>query len=149
MIRRAAILCAAALLQQGCSGTDDPPLVASEARVFAPLPGRAATVAYLDLENRSSKPVTLHGASSPAFARAELHETVILDGVASMRPLPSIVVDPGSRLQFAPGGRHIMLSDPLKALLPGGSVTLQLHYDEAGLLVIEAGVQTRLDDNDG
>ena len=42
-----------------------------------------------------------------------------------------------------------MLSDPLKALLPGGSVTLQLHYDEAGLLVIEAGVQTRLDDNDG
>ena len=57
MIRRAAILCAAALLQQGCSGTDDPPLVASEARVFAPLPGRtfAATIhdsVLFDPENR-------------------------------------------------------------------------------------------------
>jgi len=148
MTRPALVLLACALALQGCGADDSPVLVASHARVFAPLPGRTATVAYLDLENRSSKSITLHGASSPAFARAELHETTISDGVASMRPVASIVVDPGSRLQFAPGGKHIMLIDPLKAVLPGASVPLQLQYDDAGLLAIEAEVQTRLDDNE-
>jgi copper(I)-binding protein len=148
MTRPALVLLACALALQGCGADDSPALVASHARVFAPLPGRTATVAYLDLENRSSKSITLYGASSPAFGRAELHETTISDGVASMRPVASIVVDPGSRLQFAPGGKHIMLIDPLKAVLPGASVPLQLHYDDAGLLAIEAEVQTRLDDNE-
>ncbi|HSD70728.1 MAG TPA: copper chaperone PCu(A)C [Woeseiaceae bacterium] len=148
MTRPALVLLAFALALQGCGEGDSPALVASHARLFAPLPGRTASVAYLDLENRSSRSITLHGASSPAFARAELHETTISNGVASMRPLASIVVEAGSQMRFEPGGKHIMLIDPLKAVLPGASVLLQLHYDDAGLLAIEAEVQTRLDDND-
>lgn len=136
------------LVLQACGSADDPALRASHARVFAPLPGRAATVAYLDLENVSAEAITLESVSSPVFARAELHQTTVVDGVASMQPLASIVLEPRSQVKFAPGGKHIMLIDPRQGVLPGASVLLELHYDRTGLLLVEAEVHTRLDDND-
>jgi hypothetical protein len=113
------------------------------------LPGRAATVAYMEIENHTAKPVTLDAVSSPAFGRAEFHETTIADGIASMRPLAAVVIEAGSQLKFAPGGKHIMLIDPVKALLPGSHIQLELRYDSVSSLLIEAEVRTRLDDNDG
>jgi hypothetical protein len=136
------------LALQACGSADDPALRVSHARVFAPLPGRAATVGYLNIENVSAQPITLESVSSPVFARAELHQTTVVDGVARMQPLASIVLEPRSQVKFAPGGKHIMLIDPQQGLLPGASVLLELHFDRTRLLLVEAEVQTRLDDND-
>ena len=94
MIRHVVLLLTGVLALQGCGGNEDAALRVSHAWVFAPLPGRAATVAYLDIENVSARPVTLETVSSPAFARAELHETTIVDGVASMQSLASLVLEP-------------------------------------------------------
>ncbi len=147
MIRPVVWLLAGALALQACSSDEDPALRVSHARVFAPLPGRAATVAYLDIENVSRRPVTLETVSSPAFARAELHETTIAEDVASMHALASLVLEPRSQTKFAPGGKHIMLIDPVKGLLPGATILIEFHYDRSGLLQVEAEVQTRLEDN--
>jgi periplasmic copper chaperone A len=147
MIRPVVWLLAGALALQACSSGDDPALRVSHVRVFAPLPGRAASVAYLDIENVSGRPVTLETVSSPAFARAELHETTIVDGVASMHALASLVLEPRSQTRLAPGGKHIMLIDPVKGLLPGATILIELHYDRSGLLPVEAEVQTRLEDD--
>jgi copper(I)-binding protein len=135
------------LALHGCGGDEDAALRVGHARVFAPLPGRAATVAYLDIENVSTRPVTLDSVSSPAFARAELHETTIVDGVASMRAMASLVLEPRSQTSLAPGGKHIMLIDPVQGLLPGETLLLELHYDRSGLLLVEAEVRTRLEDH--
>jgi copper(I)-binding protein len=147
MIRPCVWLLLGALILQGCGSDEDPALRASHARVFAPLPGRAATVAYLDIENVSARPITIESVSSPVFARAELHETTIVDDVASMQPLASLVIEPRSQMIFEPGGKHIMLIDPQKALLPGARILLELHYDGSGRLPVEAEVRTRLEDN--
>ena len=147
MIRAGVWFLLGALALQGCGGDEDSALRVSHARVFAPLPGRAATVAYLDIENVSPKPVTLETVSSPAFARAELHETTIVDGVASMHALASLVLEPRSQTSFAPGGKHIMLIDPVQGLLPGATILLELHYERSGLLLVEAEVRTRLEDH--
>jgi copper(I)-binding protein len=147
MIRPVTLLLVSALVLYGCSRDESAALGVSHVRVFAPLPGRAATVAYLDIENFSERPITLSSITSPTFARAELHETTIVDGVASMRPLTSVVIEPRSQMKFAPGGMHIMLIDPQKGLLPGANILLELHYDQTGLLLVEAKIQTRLDDN--
>ena len=87
MIRLFTFVMLSTLIVHGCGSDDGPALGASHVRVFAPLPGRAATVAYLEIKNFSARPITLNSVSSPAFARSELHETSIVDGVASMRPL--------------------------------------------------------------
>ena len=147
MIRPVVLLLSGILALQGCGGDKDAALRVSNAWVFAPLPGRAATVAYLDIENVAPRPVTLETVSSPAFARAELHETTIVDGVASMHSLASLVLEPRSQTGFAPGGKHIMLIDPVQGLLPGATVLLELHYDRSGLLLVEAEVRTRLEDH--
>jgi copper(I)-binding protein len=147
MIRAGVWILLGVLALHGCGGDEDPALRVSHAWVFAPLPGRAATVAYLDIENVSPRPVTLETVSSPVFARAELHETTIVDGVASMRALASLFLEPRSQTSFAPGGKHIMLIDALQGVLPGATVLLELHYDRSGLLLVEAEVRTRLEEN--
>jgi hypothetical protein len=146
MMRAVVALLSGVLALQGCGGDEDAALRVGHAWVFVPLPGRAATVAYLDIENVSPRPVTLETVSSPAFARAELHETTIVDGIASMHSLASVVLKPRSQTKFAPGGKHIMLIDPVQGLLPGATILLELHFDRSGLLLVEAEVRTRLDD---
>lgn len=41
--------------------------------------------------------------------RAEMHESVNENGVVSMKPLLSVDVPAKSRVEFKPGGKHIML----------------------------------------
>jgi copper(I)-binding protein len=129
----------------GCTRNSDEALAISNVRVFAPLPGRSASVAYMDIRNQSRLPINLNAVSSPDFARAELHETTISDGIARMQPLGSVAIAPGATVSFAPGGKHIMLIDPLKGLLPGASVRLELHYGDGALLLLTAPLQTRME----
>ncbi len=147
MIRPWVALLFGALVLQACGSDIGPPLEVSNVTIYAPLPGRTVTVAYMDIENRSGKPITINGVRSTAFGRAELHETTIADGIASMQPLAAVVIEARSQLKFAPGGTHIMLIDPVKALLPGGRIQLEIRYDSESSLLIDAEVRTRLDDN--
>ncbi|MDH4047574.1 MAG: copper chaperone PCu(A)C [Gammaproteobacteria bacterium] len=146
MNRQAVMLLLAMLVITACSRHDGPALDVSNVRVLAPLPGRSASVAYMDMHNRSQHPLTIDGISSPEFVRAEIHETTLSDGIARMQALESITVDAGARLSFAPAGLHIMLLDPRKGLLPGATVRLELRYSDGGLLIVDAPVRTRGDD---
>lgn len=145
MTRLLAIAALTAAALAACSTDNSAPLEVSNVTVFAPLPGRSATVAYLDIENRSRKPVTIARVSCAGFDKAEMHETTVTDGIASMHAVSEIRIEAGAHFSFAPGGMHIMLIDPVKSLLPGNSVQLELHYNDGGMLVVEAPVRTRLD----
>ena len=57
-------------------------------------------------------PVTIVGASSPAFGEVSLHETRIVDGVSRMRALPELRIAPGDSAVLKPGGMHLMLMQP-------------------------------------
>jgi hypothetical protein len=144
-----ALLVLTGLAVAACSTDDSAPLEVGNVSVFAPLPGRSATVAYLDIRNRSRKPVTIARISCAGFDRAEMHETTVTNGVASMHAVPEVRIDAGAILSFEPGGMHIMLIDPVKSLLPGNVLQLEIHYDDGGLLIVEAPVRTRLDATNG
>ena len=143
MIRFHLFLVICLLLPAACSHDDGPPLVFTNVRVLAPLPGRSASVAYMDILNQSQNVITIDSVSSPEFARAEMHETVLSDGIARMQALDFVAVEAASQLSFAPAGKHIMLLDPKSGLLPGGTVRLEIRLDDGGLLIIDAPVQTR------
>jgi copper(I)-binding protein len=143
-MKLAVLIMLLALLAAACGREEKPALAVENVRVFAPLPGRSTSVAYLDVHNRGGSPLTLTGVSSPAFDRGEIHATSISDGVASMQSLETLEIGGESRLSLAPGGTHIMLLEPRQALLPGANVRLELHFDDGSVLLLDAPVLTRM-----
>lgn len=137
---------AAYALTVAACGSGGPPLSAADVTVYAPLPGRAESAAYLTLSNDGAADIEIDEVSSPSFERVEMHETVIVGGVARMRRLPALGIEGRSSTVLAPGGRHLMLSGPVKALLPGDTVTIEFRYGDDALLSVSAPIQTRLPD---
>jgi periplasmic copper chaperone A len=137
----------ASLIVAACGG-DPAPLAASGVTILAPMPGHRMTVAYLSLENRGSTAVTLTRVTSPQFSSVEMHATIVDDGVAAMTSFDSITIAGQSNIDFAVGGRHLMLLAPHGELVPGDEVTLQFHYDQAGLLHLTAPLQSRMARNE-
>lgn len=54
---------------------------------------------------------TLTGISTPAAGRVELHETMKMGAGMTMQPIAQLAVPAGKTIQFAPGGKHLMLFD--------------------------------------
>lgn len=78
----------------------------------------------------------LIGASSPAAARAELHESSHADGVMRMRPMAGIDILPNAPAELTPNGRHIMLIGLVKPLRAGESFPLTLRFAHAPELTV-------------
>lgn len=96
------------LLLWGCSAPPEA-IVIDNAFVRLPVPGREVLVGYFDLYNGTKAPVTIVAAASEAARAIELH-TMIADGdMMRMRPLKTLTVAPGERIQFAPGSHHLMI----------------------------------------
>ena len=51
----------------------------------------------------------LIGATSEVASNTELHETQIVNDVAEMSPVPRVDVPARGRIEFKPGGYHVML----------------------------------------
>ncbi|WP_423185922.1 copper chaperone PCu(A)C [Alishewanella sp. d11] len=100
----------------------------TQGEVRVPMPGRTVTAGYFSLVNNSAAAVELVKASSPAFARVELHQHIKQDDVMRMVEVEAISVDPGATLVFQPGGLHLMLFEPQVALTVGETVSVTLYF---------------------
>ncbi len=89
-------------------------------------PGTTALAAYGRLRNDCAKPFVVKDVASKDFAMAMIHETRVEAGVSQMRPADSLSVPARGSLEFAPGGRHIMLMHPMRELKPGERVWLEV-----------------------
>ena len=86
------------------------------------------------IQNDCAAPVTITGASSPAFDSADLHETRIVDGVNRMRHLPELRIAPGDAAVLEPGGKHLMLMRPHAPLEAGSKVVVVFELSGGGEL---------------
>ena len=134
---------AVAVLVASCERNDLPPLTVSDVVIFAALPGRTTSVAYMNVHNNSGGDIVLTGASSREFGRVEIHETVIDDGIARMRKVDAVPIPAGGKAGFVPGGLHMMLLDPGVDVRTGSQVSLEIRYDDGGLLMVQAQIQAR------
>lgn len=132
------------LLGAACTPEPGAPLAVSGVRIFVPLTAKHAAVGYLTLHNQSSVPLTIERIGSPSFANIQMHETVIRDGVASMRTLPSLTIAPRGSINFTAGGKHLMLMQPTKSAATGTLVELEIHYDSGGLVIVSTAMQERM-----
>ena len=143
MIRRSVLL--PALLAIGGCGEPAPPLAVGDVNVFAPLPGSTMGAAYMTITNNTGDTIVIGRVASPQFGQVELHETRLSDGVARMRELPALPVPARSSVALAEGGVHLMLMRPVDKLEIGQPITLRVHYDSDGVVIVTSNLKSRLD----
>jgi copper(I)-binding protein len=93
-------------------------------------PTSRVLAAYMRIINQTEGDLTVTGITSPDFEAADLHRTVVEDGVARMLPVPELTIPAGGSITLEPGGLHLMLFDPVRPLQQGDSVTLVLHRSD-------------------
>ena len=104
-------------------------------------PGMTMMAGYMELRNNTSRPQVLVAASSPGFATVMIHRTIIKDGMTRMVHASQIELTPNASLIFAPGGYHLMLMNPKRALRAGDPVVINLEF--RGGLVLPVAFEVR------
>ncbi|MCT4494779.1 copper chaperone PCu(A)C [Bosea minatitlanensis] len=93
---------------------------------------------YLTIENTGTAPDRLVSVAAPFAARSEIHEMATKDGIMTMRPLENgVEVPAGGKVEFKPGGYHIMFMELKQPLKQGETVKGTLTFEKAGSVAVE------------
>jgi periplasmic copper chaperone A len=77
--------------------------------------------------------------STPVASSAEVHETIMDGDVMKMRAIEGgWIVAPGKTQEMKPGGTHVMLMGLKAPLKKGETVALELVFEKAGVVKVEA-----------
>jgi copper(I)-binding protein len=144
-MRRRILLAALPSIAAGQALAEKHPAVVAEQAWSRPALARIGTaVIYLNLRNGGSKPLRLVGGSTPVAEAVEIHESIVEDGVARMRPRPEgVAVPQGGTVRFEPSGLHLMLMKPHADLKAGQGFTLTLRFDDGASLDVPVQVTMR------
>lgn len=107
-------------------------LTVSGAWARATPPGIGMGAIYLRIDNGSKKSDRLLKLKTSVASSAEVHRTEIVEGMARMREVAVLHVGVGERVEFAPGGIHVMLMGLKKPLVDGQKFELELLFEVAG-----------------
>ena len=124
------VLVAATLL--ACT-VERAPLVAVDVAVSRPMPGSRVSAGYLTLSNNTTQAITITRVTSPQFESVEMHESALEDGMARMYPLGEVTILPKTTVNFARGGKHLMLTNPIGS---PDSTTLEFYAGKALVLSV-------------
>jgi copper(I)-binding protein len=109
--------------------------------VRAAPPGSMMHAGYMALRNDDKAPVKFEWAQSDVFGMVELHKTLVVNGVSTMRPAGVQTIPAGGTLRFEPGGLHLMLMQPQHELKIGDKVRFRLHFADGSARDVTAPVR--------
>lgn len=84
----------------------------------------------------------LTGANVEIAGRTEIHETVMQDGQAQMRPIEGLDIPAGEETVLKPGGYHVMLLDLPEHLEVGQTFPVELTFEKAGKVQFTVRVES-------
>lgn len=103
--------------------------------------GQGQAAVYLRIANAGRAGDRLLSAQTPRAQTAMLHGVSNEGGIHRMREIASLDVPAGSAADFAPGGRHIMLSGVTGPLQPGTSFPITLRFERSGERQVQVAVR--------
>lgn len=115
-------------------------LKVSEAKVRLLPPGLPNTSAYFTIENTGNKDRVLISASSEIANKVELHSHVMKDGMMRMRQQDKVIIPAGEKVEFAPGGLHLMIFGLNEPLRVNQQVKLNVITQDGETLVVNGTV---------
>jgi copper(I)-binding protein len=144
MRRRALLIALPCVLAETAFAQGKPAVVAENAWSRPALARIGTAVAYLSFRNEGGQPVRILGGTTPVAGRVEIHESVVENGVARMRPRPEgVAVPSGGVIRFEPNGLHLMLMKPHADLKAGQLFTLTLNLEDGGTVAVPVQVTMR------
>jgi periplasmic copper chaperone A len=97
---------------------------------------------YFVIENRLNRSDTLLSAETDVAAVTELHMTNMdAEGTMKMMHQENVPIPDNQRVEFRPGGLHVMLINLNEDLNEGDHFTVTLTFEQTGQLQIEAEVR--------
>ena len=112
------------LLLIGCDSLKTSDLIFNDLTVYAPRAGNRVTAGFTNITNNSPDTITINSISSPQFNVVEIHETIMNNGIASMIKINTLTILEKQSVSLKPGGKHLMLIDPVKRISEGEEIRL-------------------------
>ncbi|MBY6203690.1 copper chaperone PCu(A)C [Halomonas denitrificans] len=103
-------------------------------------PGAPMLAGYMTLLNDGDEAVRIASARAEGFRRVELHRSFHEDGMARMRRVDGLVIEPGEAITLERGGLHLMLMQPVRSPPPGHSVRIEF-LDTRNRVVLEVDAE--------
>jgi len=134
---------AAALLMGALAGCGDsgPAVPRIENAWVRAADSSATTAGYFTLHNDANGELVVVSATGLLADDIQVHETVHDGGMASMREASRLVAPAHGKLEFKPGGNHLMLIGLRKSLAPGAIARFTLLLENGGTIEVEAEVR--------
>ncbi len=105
------------------------------------VPGQQGGGGYLSII--SAVPDRLVGGRTPVAQRLELHTMARKGDVMQMRQVDAIDLPAGRKVEFQPGGLHVMFIGITQPLALGSKVPVTLKFEKAGEVQVEFDVMSR------
>ncbi len=131
---------AALVVVAGCSSAATAPTIAQAwAR---PAPAGGNTAAYLTITGATGQADALLSASSPGADMVQVHEvSTDTSGMTGMHPIDRLDIPAGATVTLEPGGYHLMIMGLKSELAVGGTLELDLVFEHAGKVVVQAEIR--------
>ncbi len=132
----------AAIALVACSGPSSAAGPTIENPWARPAAAGADTAAYLTIKSVAGQADALMSASSPDATTVELHEaTTDASGMMGMHPIEHLDIHAGESVELKPGGHHLMVMGLTRELAVGGTLELDLVFEHAGKVVVQAEIR--------
>jgi periplasmic copper chaperone A len=103
--------------------------------------GETSSAVYFTIVNETNTPDVLLGATSAVAMSTELNETLKVGDVAKMVPAPRVEVPAQGRVEFKPGGLHVMLMGLMQDLVVGKKITVTFKFEKSGAITLDVPIQ--------
>lgn len=100
------------------------------------LPGSLPAGAYVTFENRSGTALKIVGAESADYAEAMIHRSSTEGGMGRMEMVDSVPLPAHGKVEFNPGGYHVMLEKPKHPVKAGDTLTLTFDLSDGQKLPV-------------
>ena len=84
------------------------------------------TAGFGVLSNPEQAAIEITSFTSPSFGDVSFHRTELVDGIAKMREVPVLSIEPGATVVLEPGGYHLMFMMPSGDIQPGQVIVVEM-----------------------
>jgi copper(I)-binding protein len=88
---------------------------------------------YLDITNPTKQAHRIVAIQSDAFQSVEFHESRLVDDVMRMVQLDAIELPAGQTVALKPGGKHLMLVEPLRPINIGDPIEIIINFADGSV----------------
>lgn len=138
MKRIIVVLLSAALLLSACGAKEG--IEISDVWARTSMQGMNSAV-YFMIQNHNAGADELIGAASDVADAVEVHESKMEGDVMMMNRVEAVALEPSAKVEFKPGGYHVMLIGLKQDLKAGDEITVTLQFRDSPDITVKATVK--------